>query len=522
MRHLITAAVICLPLACLADIRIELAGDLEADTSAKATKVTSKPSESSPESDMMRFINHDTLHGTFHSFGKDNTMHWKSPEATELIPFSTKKIHRILLNQGHGHASLQQSSTVTLVNGDVIPGRITSADQKSIILETEHLGTLTLPNDAVSQISPCPFGGQLLYYGPLSPEGWKTILPPKPKVEEIKEAEKHKNKDINEKAEKKAEDRKGKDWQHIASAWYSGTDKNQYLARKNALTDKCRLAFKLGWRGSLYCNVAIHADFAPPEYEGKDSSSRGMAAIVGHAYVVSLSTHSATLYTCSFDEDGKPSNIRNSETHTSLSLSGKEEANFEFRIDRPNKQLLLYLNDVFKTKWDLGEKYHGTGNTLAFSNLRYSNAELRVSDIVISRWNGLKDSAQSMTSSESDVILLTNGVDRFSGKFNNIRDGKVSFRGCYNNDFSIPVDEVQEIHLATDKLRKMPDEDNDKSTYFYVQPYGRISGIPSAGENGMTKLISNILGEINLNTRYVNIIDFSHHNSLLDLWDDNF
>jgi len=127
-----------------------------------------------------------------------------------------------------------------------------------------------------------------------------------------------------------------------------------------------------------------------------------------------------------------------------------------------------------------------------------------------------------MTSGESDIILLTNGVDRFSGKFNHIRDGKVSFRGSYNNDFSIPVDEVQEIHLATDKLRKIPDEDNDKSTYFYVQPYGRISGIPSAGDNGMTKLISNILGEINLNTRYVNIIDFSHQNSLLDLWDDNF
>ena len=521
MRRLITAAIIglpiSLPLTCFAEIRLELA-DLQP---AKTAKVSPKPSENSAEADMMRFINNDTLHGTFHAFGDDNTMHWKNPEATELIHFSTKKIHRILLNQGHGHASLQQSSAVTLINGDVIPGRITSADHKSIILETEHLGTLTLPSDTVSQISPSPFGGKLLYYGPLSPDGWKTILPPEPKEEEDKDSEKAKKDDKVKKAEEKLEDRKGKDLQHIASAWYAGTEKNQYLTRENVLTDKCRLAFKLGWRGSLYCNVAIHADFAPPEYEGKDSAQKSMASTVGHAYVVSLSTHSATLYTCSFDEDGKPSSVRNSVTHTSLNLSGKEEADFEFRIDRPNKQLLLYLNGQFKTKWDLGDKYQGTGNSLAFSNLRYSNAELRVSDIVISRWNGLKDSAQSMTSGESDIILLTNGVDRFSGKFNHIRDGKVSFRGSYNNEFSIPVDEVQEIHLATDKLRKMPDDD-DKSTYFYVQPYGRISGIPSAGENGMTRLISNVLGEINLNTHYVNIIDFSHQNSLLDLWDDNF
>lgn len=521
MKSLITAALLALPATCLAERFIET-----------NTAPSARPARQPDEPDMLRFINNDTLHGNFLSFGKDNTMLWKNPEVKEPIHFSTKKIHRITLTHGQGHQSTDQSSTVTLINGDIIPGRITSADQKSIILETDHLGTITLPRDTVSQIAPTPFGGKLFYYGPLNTDGWKSMLPTGTKTTDEKEKKADPKEKIEGKqeAEAKEENDNNTDWKHVASAWYSGTDKNSHLTRMDALPDKCRLAFKLGWRGSLYCNIGIHADFAPPKIKGKENDKekkniqRNMASTVGHAYVVSLSTHSASLYACTFDKDGNPSSthIDTGDTHVSLSLSGKEEANFEFRIDRPNKQLLLYINGNFKTKWNLGDHYAGTGNHLSFRNLRSSNAKLRISDIIISRWNGLKDSAQSMQTPDRDIILLTNGVDRFSGKLNHILDGKVSFRGRYNSDLSIPVDEVQEIHFASNNLRKLPEGEENKSTYFYIHPYGRISGIPSPSNNSKTKLTSNLLGELSLNTGFVNIIDFSHQNSLLDLWDDNF
>lgn len=512
MRHLITTATLAaLSLNCLADPSVP-----STDNTKKET-VTEKESAAP---DMLRFTNGDTLHGSFLGFDKDHTMLWKNSEATDPIQFSTKKTHRIVLNRGQGHKSVEQNSTITLVNGDIIPGNITSANDKTVTLATDHLGTLTIPRDAVAQIAPNPYGGKLIYYGPLSPKGWKTVSPPAPKKDDEKEKE---AKEALEKIGKdEAKKEKETDWKHIASAWYAGTDKYRYLVREDVLPDKCRLSFKLAWRGSLYSNIAIHADFAPPAYDGKEDTRNNMAATVGHAYVISISTHSATLYSCTFDETGKPSSTRIDDAHVSLNLSGKEDADFEIRLDRPNKQILLYLNGQFKTKWNLGDTYEGKGNALAFRNLRYSNAELRVSDIVVSKWNGLKDSAQSMSTPERDVILLTNGVDRFSGTFNQLNDGKVSFQGTYNNKLSIPSDEIQEIHFASSNLRKMPEVDKDKSVYFYVHPYGRISGVPSVGEQGRTKLISDILGEISLDTNYVNIIDFSHQNSLLDLWDDNF
>ncbi|MBT8043814.1 MAG: hypothetical protein KJO79_02590 [Verrucomicrobiae bacterium] len=472
--------------------------------------------------DMLRFNNGDTLHGTFLGFGNDQTMIWKNPEAEAPIKFSTKKSHRIILNRGLAHQSVKQKSTVTLINGDIIPGRIQSANDETIQLDTEHLGMLNIPRDTVSSIAPTPYGGKLLYYGPLSPDGWKTIAPTKTKKEE--KAEKEEDKEQKIEKEKKDTEKKEEltDWKHIAGAWYAGTDKYRYLVRENALPDKCRLAFKMAWRGSLYCNIGLHADFSPPPYEGEEDIRNNMAATVGRAYVVTISAHSAMLYTCSFDENGKPLSTRISDRHVSMSLSGKDEADVEFRIDRPNKQLLFYLDGQFKTKWDLGENYDGKGNGLAFRNLRYSSSELRISDIVISQWNGLKDSAQSMKTKERDIILLTNGVDRFSGKFNQFKNNAITFEGTYKNRLVIPANEVQEIHFGSKKLRQLPEDRDDQSVYFYVAPYGRISGTPSIGVNGKTKLLSELLGAITLDTRYVNIIDFSHQNSLLDIWDDNF
>jgi len=491
MNHLTTLSL--LSLSCLAAHAAELSG-----------------------SDLLRFKNNDTLHGSFLGFGKNHTLIWQTPESTKPIYFSTQKVHRIVLNRGKAHRSLTPNSSVTLINGDVIPGRIISVDNDSIALETDHLGSISLPINTVSKISPTPFAGKLLYYGPLNTDGWKILSPSSPDKKDDNPKKK--------KTEKKANDNQEQltNWKFIASAWYAGTDKTRYLVRENALPDKCRLSFKLAWRGSLYCNVAIHADFNPPEYQGKDNVTNNIASIVGRAYVLSISTHSASLYSHSFSKDGKPLSTRINQSLISLALANKEEAQFELRIDRPKKLLLLYVNGDFKTKWDLGNDYAGKGNCLAFHNLRYSNTELRVSDITISQWNGLKDSAQSMKTPDHDIILLTNGLDRFSGTFNHLKNGMVSFTGSYHNTLKIPVKEIQEIQLASKRFRKLPADQDDKSVYFYIYPYGRISGTPDAGNQGKTSLHTSLLGDLSLDTRYVNIIDFSHQNSLLDLWDDNF
>ena len=81
---------------------------------------------------------------------------------------------------------------------------------------------------------------------------------------------------------------------------------------------------------------------------------------------------------------------------------------------------------------------------------------------------------------------------------------------------------MQEIYLASNKLRKVSDDKEGSFAHFYTRPYGRISGIPTADANGTTRIQSDIVSEVSLKMKFVGIVDFSEHNNLLDFWDDNF
>lgn len=502
-------------------------------TPASSTSGTAKTSAKTG-TDMIRFSNHDTLHGHFQAFtGKENLL-WKSDQAAKPIDFETKKIQRITLNRGQAYKTLQYHSAVHLINGDVIPGKITVVDASSVTLVTDHLGTLTIPRDSITHLSLHPYGGKLLYYGPLNEDGWKTInsnlkTVDKEDAKEKREPAGGEKKDEPKKSEKElvkeAEAKKKENWQYLANAWYAGTGRSHYLLRENALPDQCVLSFKLAWRGTLYANIILYADFDPPERKKDDESSRSPNAVVGNAYILSLTAHSANLSSISFDENGKALTNRLEETRPLLGLSRKDEAKIELRIDRLSKSILIFVDGSFKGKWDLGPSYEDKGNHLAFvRNVHYNNAQFRISDISIAKWNGMKDSAQSMSNTKRDVILLNNGVDRFSGTFKHLRNGQISFMGNYDNAMTIPAEEVQEINLATNQLK--PKEESPKlNAHFFVYPFGKISGTlvtPQQGPSGKTLLNHHILGEIQLDTRYINIIDFSHQNSLLELWDDNF
>ena len=176
-----------------------------------------EPTKPESEPDMIRFsnnANNDTLHGKFLAFKSNDTLTFENPEAQDPITFSTQKLHRITLGRGRERQTLSPTSTVTLINGDIIPGKIVQADAKTVVLDTEHMNQVTLPADTVSVISPTPHGGKLIYYGPLGQDGWKAISPPKDEKEAKKEPKNTKKK--NEKLT---------DWRLVAGAWYAGTEK---------------------------------------------------------------------------------------------------------------------------------------------------------------------------------------------------------------------------------------------------------------------------------------------------------
>ena len=112
------------------------------------------------------------------------------------------------------------------------------------------------------------------------------------------------------------------------------------------------------------------------------------------------------------------------------------------------------MNDEFVTQWsesDLvdrkGESFGGKGSGFGFL-VQGGDSPVRISDIVISEWNGMPDSARSLQVDDQDVVLMANGTDRYAGRVGELdADGKLRFEGKHGS-FRFPLEEVAEIRFA--------------------------------------------------------------------------
>ena len=251
----------------------------------------------------------------------------------------------------------------------------------------------------------------------------------------------------------------------------------------------------------------------------RGSSSSSYPYTYGHSYVLTIYSSYAMLYRCDFNENGQPVMNRLSSSSANVRLDDSGEAEFELRCDRENNSIALFVNGRFVSQWEDADGYAGIGSHLSFA-CQNSSSRLRVSDVVVSSWNGMLDSARSMDSDKSDVVLLTNGTDRFSGELVSATDGKLLLRGSYA-ELHIPVEDVQEIRFARDHVNELPDP-SDQAVRLRLQPVGRITVEPVSATAGTMKSRSPALGEIEVDLNYASILEFAFSNSILDNWDDDF
>ena len=146
---------------------------------------------------------------------------------------------------------------------------------------------------------------------------------------------------------------------------------------------------------------------------------------------------------------------------------------------------------------------------------------VRISDIIVSEWNGDPDSARSMESEDLDLVLMANGTDRYSGTVEGIGgDGTVSFAGRFGS-FQLPLDQVAEIRFAASRLAA-PGEASSDSMVVRLGPLGAVTGRPLAGDASRVDLLSPVLGRIRLSLEPATMILFNTSSQLIDEWDSDF
>ena len=474
--------------------------------------------------DMLRFSNGDQIHGNFEGVASESMVSWSREDMNGKVDFKTSDIRQVVLRGGRPARALEGLSNVGTTNGDRIPGVIQKMDDKLIYLDTSFGGILKLPREQVGLLAPAPMGGRVMYQGPFNDDGWEMYNSAFPKgipsVEEEGELEKT-----------EADELEATRWKYGGSAWYwAGKRNGTALVRKEGMPDRAILRFNVAWKNRLTLAIAFHADFSKPEVEEGDENrlpNPGNAAslpeLFGESYVLNLYGNYARMMRTSFDENGRsridPVQMDNRQIR--LSDSGKAEV--ELRCNRLSGEILLFVDGEFVGQWSepvlAGEigTYAGKGPGFGFV-VQNDQAPVRISDIVVAEWNGMPDAARSLQTEDADIVLLTNGTDRFAGNVKGIEDGKLTLESRYG-EFVFPMDDVAEVRFAKSGLTE-PGENPSMRVRMY--PIGRISGEPIRGDGEILRLQTSVAGEIDINLDSAVMLEFQSKESFLDDWDVEF
>lgn len=522
--------------------------------------------------DILRFSNGDQLHGKYQGMGDGNVILWTREDLGAQLSLKPENVRHIILRGATPNTDVGSFAYITLINGDQIPGEVVGFDDKTTRIRSSVVGDITIPSDKVAAINPNPFGGKLQYAGPFSPEGWEVYRPedrdPKAvakKAEEKKELEKQeaaakedaikivpaddkKNQPEEKKssdapAEKKAEE---PSWKHAGAAWYHLKGMN-VLARKDCLGESSLVRFRIAWRERLNVNIAMNADFAaPPEpkdEEGKEGKKAGIVGrqpmmffngmpsnhtlSFGNALVLSVYQSYFSLTRCGYDAHGQVINQRMLQSQSGVQLPESGEATIEIRSNRAKGLLMLFINGQYAAQWeDIVNLKNDAQNEEAQTDpplgrgfaIQCSNP-LRLSEMVISEWSGIKDSAYSMSHEKRDIILLSNGTDRYSGEITQIKDDKAFFKNAYSL-LEIPLAEISEIVFAkkTEPESKEPAEGTVTARFY---PTGKISGLALASSPTSLKLNHPSATPLEVNLSHAISLEFNDDSSFLEIMDQH-
>jgi hypothetical protein len=476
------------------------------------------------QDDLLSFTNGDQLHGHLSGIAAGPSILWKRDDVGEEVKFKSSELRRIVLRGGRPLKPLDSLSHIGTANGDRIPGIVREIDDKRVLLETGFGGMLEIPRDQVGLLAPNPLGGRVLYQGPFTADEWTMATSEHPDGLPAPQ-------DNVGKAEKIPQ------WKFSGSAWYwQNQEIGTALVRKAGMPDRSILKFDIAWKSRLSLAVAFHADFKRPaqgeaEEDKQNVPDRSnnistLPGIFGGSYVLHLYSNYVMLHRTTFDEDGRPQLERVQTSNSSLRLGDSGNTSVEIRCNRFSGEITLFVDGEFVVQWsELGKGldevggYAGKGDGFGFL-VQADDSPVRISEVIVAEWNGMPDAARSLQVDDADIVLLSNGTDRFSGKVTGLHDGNLKLEGRFG-DFEFPLNEIAEVRFAKSGIAEVAADASDEIKV-RLYPLGKVSGRPLSGDRTKLHILNGAAGKIDINLDNAVMLEFQGTESFLDDWDAEF
>ena len=470
--------------------------------------------------DLIRFSEGDQLRGKFEGFGDGGVVNWRRDDVDALVAFKAGGVRHVVLRNGKANP-LRTVSHLGLANGDRLPGAIKSIDAETVLIDTAYAGELRVPRDAVALLAPNPFGGRLHYHGPFAEDEWKLL-----KVDPATDIA----------ADGKPAPEAGR-WVFSGAAWYwRGERGGGALYRESCMPQRSVLKFDLAWKSRLGLALGFHLDFFKPEANGESPRAASRAAtdiadfarFCGNGYILQLYPNYVMLYRCEVGEDGRPRLERFQSGNLSARMNDAGRTSIEIRSHLAQGSFALFIDGEFAMQWSEAGMIAGergatrqAGEGIAFS-ANGENLSMRISDIMVSEWNGMPDSARSMETEDQDVVLMADGIDRYSGKVGRLDEsGRLTLEASHGS-FAFPLSEVAEIRFAKNRIARKDEDGSTASMAVRLWPIGVISGRPVSGNREKLEIRHPLLGLCGLSLESAVMLDFDGSRHVVDDWDDEF
>jgi hypothetical protein len=376
----------------------------------------------------LKFANRDRISGHPEGLDAEGHLKWQASFLKEPIPIRPSTILEMRL-EGEQPVALDvgHHALLTLTNGDTLRGQLDALDEEHVTLKTWYGGNLKIKRTMASNLEILR-AERAVYSGPADFESWNI---------------------------------KGEPDSWSMNAGVLTSSKGAGIAREIDFPDKCRIGFDVAWRSGLRLRVLLFSD------DGDDTQPDNCYDLVCQRRFVYLRKRWMTLGSGGSRIVGQ-ANIE--------SLATKENARFDFYIDRTVGTIALYIDGAQAQVWtDQDPKVGKLGNWLHFISEDFF--PIQVSRIRVSPWTGdLPENVntaalEEQEDAEGQLIRLQNG-DLVIGEVGQIANGVLDIKTKFC-DMKIPVDRMRTVDLSTGEYEEPIRKEGDVRAW--LREGGRVT-----------------------------------------------
>ncbi|MCX8155272.1 MAG: hypothetical protein N3J91_02265 [Verrucomicrobiae bacterium] len=458
---------------------LQAAAEVIASSAAKPAAATNAPAAKAPV-DILEFNSGDTLRGRFLGWSAAGGIRWQHEGVEGELKIIPDKVRKFRLHRPPQSAPQTMRARLWLHNGDRLSVNLVEMDAQKAVVDSWYAGRLEPPRAAISNLTLFFSSGDLIYHGPAGLEGWQQSGPMR-----LGAAAMVRNELVIVDGEVVvAREQRGDE--DSSPAWVFTGDvleavRPGALGRDFKLPRQSSVSMELEAPNTPAFTLHLYAD-AVDKFTGINA--------------LSFTFSGRMIYFRRSLGNGGSRQIGNVD-HQKFGAGVPTRVKLTVCTDLDQQVVAVYLDDLLIRKFSIAGQVEGLGTGLVIQ--QQAATSLKISNLTISRWNGVLDETPATPVAGREDLLLLNNRDKLSGQLLSLSEGKLWFQTAYSK-IEIPLERIQRIALVPPAGAQPA---AGRQPRVLLGDAGRLTLQIQRWDEQVIEGISPVLGAVKLNARAV-------------------